>query len=235
MQTLFHESCGHPTELDRALGSEVDSAGTSFLTPDMLNKFRYGSKVVNLVLDSTLEGGLGTFGYDDEGVEAKKIYLVKEGQFVGYQTSRETASQIGINESSGSMRGMYGDDLPIVRMANINLSPGDWSRDEIINETKTGLLVDTIKAWSIDDRRLNFQFGCEIGKIIQDGEITELVKNPTYTGITYEFWRSCDASAYDDWKMLGTPGCGKGRPGQSMYVGHGSGTSRFNNVRVGEL
>ena len=143
--------------------------------------------------------------------------------------------QIVINESSGSMRGMYGDDLPIVRMTNINLSPGDWSRDEIINETKNGLLVDTIKAWSIDDRRLNFQFGCEIGEIIQDGEIRELVKNPTYTGITYEFWRSCDASAYDDWKTMGTPGCGKGRPGQSMYVGHGSGTTRFNNVRVGEM
>jgi TldD protein len=201
----------------------------------MLNNFAYGSKEVNLILDSTIEGGLGTFGYDDEGVAAKKQYLVREGEFVGYQTSRDTAQEIGGNESTGSMRSMYGDDLPIIRMTNINLLPGDWSKDEILSDTKKGILVDTIKAWSIDDKRLNFQFGCEVGKSIENGEIKRLVKNPTYTGITPEFWNGCDASAYDDWRMMGTPGCGKGRPGQSMYVGHGSGTTRFRDVRVGEI
>jgi TldD protein len=229
----IHESCGHPTELDRVLGSEVDSAGTSFLMPHMLNDFQYGSEEVNLVLDSTIEGGLGTFGFDDEGVPAKKRFLIKEGEFVGYQSSRDTAPVIGMNESTGSSRSMYGDDLPIVRMTNLNLLPGDWKKDEIVNDTKKGMLVDTIKAWSIDDRRLNFQFGCEMGKLIEGGEIKKTVKNPTYTGISYEFWRSCDASAFDDWKMMGTPGCGKGRPSQSMYVGHGSSTTRFKDVRVG--
>jgi len=233
MWLQIHESCGHPTELDRALGIEIDSAGTSFLMPDMLNTFEYGSKNVNLVLDSTVPDGLGTFGYDDEGVPAKKTHLVKEGVFVGYQTSRETAHQLNLEESTGSMRSMYGNDLPIIRMTNINLVPGDWKREEIIKETRNGLLVDTIKAWSIDDRRLNFQFGCEMGMVIEKGEVKKVVKNPTYTGITYEFWRGCEASAYDDWKMMGTPGCGKGRPGQSMFVGHGSGTTRFDDVSVG--
>jgi len=235
MWLQIHESCGHPTELDRALGAEVDSAGMSFLTPDMLNSFMYGSKEVNLVIDSMTEGGLGTAGFDDEGVAAKRTFLVKEGLFVGYQSSRDTASKIGSLESTGSVRSMYGTDLPIIRMTNINLLPGDWRRDELIEDTKEGILIDTIRSWSIDDLRLNFQFGCEMGAMIQNGETREMVKNPTYTGITYEFWRGCDASSKDDWRMLGTPGCGKGRPGQSMYVGHGSGTTRFRNVRVGVL
>jgi TldD protein len=229
----IHESCGHPTELDRALGSEVDSAGTSFLRTDMLNKFRYGSDEVNLVADSTTKRGLGTFGYDDEGVPSKKIYLIKEGMFVGYQSSRETAQKIGLEECSSSMRCMHGNDLPIVRMSNINLLPGDWTRDEIIDDTKDGVLMDTTRSWSIDQERLNFQFGTEIGYIVRKGELSEMIKNPTYTGITYEFWRNCDASGKDDWKIFGTPGCGKGNPSQSMYVGHGCGTSRFSKIRVG--
>jgi TldD protein len=235
MWLQIHESCGHPTELDRALGTEVDSAGASFLTPDMLNDFKYGSKEVNLVIDSTVEGGLGTFGFDDEGVPAKRAHLVKEGLFVGYQTSRDTAPRIGSDESTGSVRSMHGIDLPIIRMTNINLQPGNWRRDELIDDTKKGILIDTIRSWSIDDLRLNFQFGCEMGAMIEKGETREMVRNPTYTGITYEFWKGCDASSRDDWRMLGTPGCGKGRPGQSMYVGHGCGTTRFRNVRVGIL
>ncbi|MGD8545096.1 MAG: TldD/PmbA family protein [Candidatus Bathyarchaeota archaeon] len=229
----IHESCGHPTELDRALGTEADYAGTSFLTPDEMNKLRYGSEIVNIVADATVPGGLGTFGYDDEGVKAKKVYLVKEGMFVGYQSSRETAALIGLAESSGSMRADSPLKIPLIRMTNIDLEPGEWKAEEIVEETKKGILMEVNRSWSIDDRRLNFQFGTEIGWKIDNGEIVEVLKNPTYTGLTPEFWGSCNAISRDDWKMWGTPNCGKGVPGQVMYVGHGCGTARFEEVRVG--
>ena len=229
----IHESCGHPTELDRALGTEADYAGTSFLTPDEMNKLRYGSEIVNIVADATVPGGLGTFGYDDEGVKAKKVYLVKEGMFVGYQSSRETAALIGSAESSGCMRADSPLKIPLIRMTNINLEPGEWKAEEIVEETKKGILMEVNRSWSIDDRRLNFQFGTEIGWKIDNGEIVEVLKNPTYTGLTPEFWGSCNAISRDDWKMWGTPNCGKGVPGQVMYVGHGCSTARFEEVRVG--
>jgi TldD protein len=229
----IHESCGHPTELDRVMGTEADYAGTSFLTPDKLGKFRYGSKYVNIVADATVLGGLGTFGFDDEGVQAKKVYLIKEGLFVGYQTSRETATQLQLGESSGGMRADSPLALPIIRMTNINLLPGDWKAEEIIEDTKEGILMEVNKSWSIDDKRVNFQFGTEIAYQIKNGEIKQTVKNPTYTGMTPEFWGSCDAVSKDDWKVWGTPNCGKGVPGQIMYVGHGCGTARFRKIRVG--
>ncbi|MEM2676847.1 MAG: TldD/PmbA family protein [Candidatus Bathyarchaeia archaeon] len=229
----IHESCGHPTELDRVLGTEADYAGTSFLTPEKLGKFRYGSEKVNIVADATVPLGLGTFGFDDEGVKAKKVYLVKEGIFVGYQSSRETAAQLGLKESSGGMRADSPLALPIIRMTNINLLPGDFKAEEIIEDTKEGVLMMTNRSWSIDDKRINFQFGTEIGWLIKNGSLERMVKNPTYMGITPQFWGSCDAVSKDDWKMWGTPNCGKGVPGQVMYVGHGCGTARFRKVRVG--
>jgi len=229
----IHESCGHPTELDRALGTEADYAGTSFLVPDKLGTLKYGSENVNIVADATVPGGLGTFGYDDEGTPAKQVYLVKKGLFVGYQTSRETAVELGLKESSGGMRADSPLALPLIRMTNINLLPGDWKADEIIEETKKGVLMLVNKSWSIDDRRLNFQFGTEIAWEIKNGSKEKTLKNPTYTGITPEFWGTCDAVSKEDWKMWGTPNCGKGVPGQIMYVGHGCGTARFRNVRTG--
>ncbi|MEM2337915.1 MAG: TldD/PmbA family protein [Candidatus Bathyarchaeia archaeon] len=229
----IHESCGHPTELDRVLGTEADYAGTSFLTPEKLGKFRYGSEKVNIVADATVPLGLGTFGFDDEGVKAKKVYLIKEGIFVGYQSSRETAAQLGLKESSGGMRADSPLALPLIRMTNINLLPGDYNADEIIEDTKEGVLMITNRSWSIDDKRINFQFGTEIGWLIKNGGIERMVKNPTYMGVTPQFWGSCDAVSKDDWKMWGTPNCGKGVPGQVMYVGHGCGTARFRKVRVG--
>jgi TldD protein len=228
-----HESCGHPTELDRVLGTEAAFAGTSFMTPNKLNKLQYGSKYVTMTADSTLPGGLGTFGYDDEGVKAKRVELVKEGNFVGYQSSRETAALIGLKESSGGMRADSPQKLPLIRMTNVNLEPGDWKRDELIAETKKGILMNTNKSWSIDDKRLNFQFGTEIAWEIVDGELGQLIKNPTYTGVTPKFWGSVDAVSKDNWRLWGTPNCGKGQPGQAMYVGHGCSTARFNNVRIG--
>jgi TldD protein len=228
-----HESCGHPTELDRALGMEADYAGTSFLTPDTLKKLRYGSKHVNIVADATVPGGLGTFGYDDEGTPAKKVYLVKEGMFVGYQSSRETAALLRLKESSGGMRADSPMAIPLIRMTNINLLPGSWKAEELIEDTQQGVLMLTNRSWSIDDRRLNFQFGTEIGWTIRKGSKEKMIKNPTYTGVTPDFWGSCDAVSKDDWRMWGTPNCGKGVPGQVMYVGHGCGTARFRKVKVG--
>jgi TldD protein len=229
----IHESCGHPTELDRVLGTEADYAGTSFLTPEKLRNFRYGSEKVNLVADATVPHGLGTFGYDDEGTKAKKVYLVKEGLFVGYQSSRETAVELNLGESSGGMRADSPLALPLIRMTNINLLPGDWKAEETIEDTKDGVLLMTNRSWSIDDRRVNFQFGTEIGWRIKNGSKENMVKNPTYMGVTPQFWGSCDAISKDDWIMHGVPNCGKGVPSQVMYVGHGCGTARFRKVRVG--
>ncbi|MEM3623092.1 MAG: TldD/PmbA family protein [Candidatus Bathyarchaeia archaeon] len=229
----IHESCGHPTELDRVLGTEADYAGTSFLTPEKVGKFRYGSEKVNIVADATVPKGLGTFGFDDEGVPAKKVYLIKEGIFVGYQSSRETAAELNLKESSGGMRADSPLALPIIRMTNINLLPGDWKAEEIVEDTKDGILITTNRSWSIDDKRVNFQFGTEIGWRIKNGSREKMIKNPTYMGVTPQFWGSCDAVSKDDWKMWGTPNCGKGVPGQVMYVGHGCGTARFRKVRVG--
>ncbi|MEM3699821.1 MAG: TldD/PmbA family protein [Candidatus Bathyarchaeia archaeon] len=229
----IHESCGHPTELDRVLGTEADYAGTSFLTPEKLGKFRYGSEKVNIVADATVPKGLGTFGFDDEGVPAKKVYLIKEGIFVGYQSSRETAAELNLKESSGGMRADSPLALPIIRMTNINLLPGEWKAEEIVEDTKDGILITTNRSWSIDDKRVNFQFGTEIGWKIKNGSREKMIKNPTYMGVTPQFWGSCDAVSMDDWKMWGTPNCGKGVPGQVMYVGHGCGTARFRKVRVG--
>lgn len=228
-----HESCGHPAEFDRVLGHEADFAGTSFLTRDKLNNFQYGSEIVNLVADATIPGALGSFGYDDEGTPAQRSDIVRDGKFVGYLMGRETAESFDM-QSNGLMRAEGWNHTPIVRMSNINLLPGDHELDEMIATTKDGILLKDNRSWSIDDRRLNFQFGAEIGWEIKDGKITGIVKNPTYAGITPQFWRNCDAIAnenhYDVW---GTPNCGKGQPMQVARVGHGVSYARFNNVKVG--
>ncbi len=233
MALQVHESCGHPTELDRALGTEASYAGTSFLTPEKLGTFRYGSEVVNIVADATVAGGLGTFGYDDEGSRARRVDLVKDGLFVGYQTSRETARLFG-RESSGNMRADGWSRIPLIRMTNINLLPGDWDFDELVADTKKGIYMETNKSWSIDDLRLNFQFATEVAREIKNGEMGELLKYPNYTGITYEFWRNCDAVCNENnWTLWGVPNCGKGQPGQVARVGHGTSPARFRGVNVG--
>jgi TldD protein len=186
-----------------------------------------------MTADSTLPGGLGTFGYDDEGVSARRTELVKNGIFVGYQSSRETAALLGLERSSAGMRADNAQHLPLIRMVNVSLEPGDWTRDEIIADTKHGILMSTNRSWSIDDKRLNFQFGTEIAWEIVDGSLGQIYKNPTYAAITPEFWGSMDAHSKDDWRLWGTPNCGKGQPAQVMYTGHGAGTARFYNVDVG--
>lgn len=228
-----HESCGHPIELDRVLKQEASFAGTSFLTPEKLNNFQYGSELVNITADATVPGGLGTFAYDDEGVPAQSVPIVKDGRFVGYMTSRETAQQLELGRSNGTMRADGWNRIPLIRMTNINLQPGTWRLDDLIADTEEGIFFDTNRSWSIDDRRLNFQFGTELAWEIKGGKKTRPLKNAIYTGITPNFWRSCDAVCNaDHWVMWGTPRCGKGQPPQVVHTGHGAAPARFRNVKV---
>ena len=237
-----HESCGHPTELDRVFGSEAAYAGTSFLTPDKLDTLRYGSPIVNLTADATIPGGLGTFGYDDEGVPAQRVPLVRKGVFVGYLSSRETAVQLAklrgadpaAARSGGAMRASGWDRTPLVRMTNVNLEPGEWTFDDLIADTDAGIYMEMNRSWSIDDKRLNFQFGTEIAYEVKRGKLGRLLKNGIYTGITPRFWGSCDAICNaDHWRVWGTPNCGKGQPSQIAHTGHGVAPARFRYVEVG--
>lgn len=231
----IHESCGHPSEADRVFGYETSYAGDTFLTRDKLGNFQYGSPLVNIVADATLPNALGHFEFDDEGVRAQKIELVKEGIFQNYLTSREVAYKLGI-KSGGCARAEGYSNLPLIRMTNINLQPGDFSLDELIQETKKGLMIEEYSSWSIDDKRLNFQFAGEIGWLIEDGEIKGMVKNPTYTGITPQFWNSLDAITDESTLFLqGVPNCGKGEPPQAMLVGHQVPYARFQKVRIGVM
>ncbi len=228
-----HESCGHPTELDRALGMELSFAGGSFLTPDTLGHYRYGNRLVNITADATLPKGCGTFGYDDEGVPAQRVPIIQNGRFVNYLSSRETAAQIG-SHSTGAMRADGWNAVPIVRMTNVSLDPGTGTLDDLIGDTKKGILLATNKSWSIDDKRLNFQFGTEIGWEIRNGKLGQALKNPVYTGITPEFWNSCSGiTGKEEWRLYGVPNCAKGEPIQVMHVGHGASPARFEKVQVG--
>jgi TldD protein len=227
-----HESCGHPTELDRALGLEISLAGGSFLQPSMLGTFRYGSPIVNIVADATIPGSIGSFAFDDDGVPAQRFHLVENGTFVGYLTGRDTAPFLG-RASNGTVRAETAARIPIIRMTNINLEPGDTPLDEIIADTKRGVFVETNKSWSIDDLRLNFQFGCEVAWEIENGRLGRMLRNPLYTGNTPDFWRSCDAIAdRASWQIWGLPNCGKGDPMQTMRVAHGAPAARFRNVEM---
>lgn len=231
----IHESCGHPSELDRVFGTEADFAGGSFLRPEKLGAFRYGSEWVNLTADAMETGGLGTFGWDDEGVPATRQPLVRSGLHVGYLMSRETATQLE-TASNGYMRASGWNRQPLVRMGNVSLEPGEWRLEDLIADTDDGLFLETNRSWSIDDVRYNFQFGTEVGYEIKGGQLGRLLKNCTYTGNTPDFWRSCDAVCNAaHWQMFGTPNCGKGQPIQVMHTGHGAAPARFRNVRVGIL
>ena len=230
----IHESCGHPSELDRALGQEANYAGTSFLTPDKLGKLRYGSSIVNLIADTTLPNGLGTRGFDDEGVAAQRWPIVQEGRFTGYMTVRETAGNIGEKRSRGCCRAEGFHALPMTRITNLSLMPGDWDLDALIADTKKGIFLSTNKSWSIDQRRLNFQFGTEIAWEIKKGKLGRALRAPTYQGITPTFWNSCDAICGEQhWRLWGVSNCGKGQPGQRAGMSHGAAPARFRKVTVG--
>ncbi len=231
----IHESCGHAIELDRVLGTEAAFAGTSFLSPEHIGTFQYGSELVNMRIDATSPGGLGTFGFDDEGVPASSMRAVERGRFANFLMSRETAAALG-RRSNGCMRASGWNRLPLIRMTNVSLEPGEWTLEDLIADTDDGIYMETNRSWSIDDRRLNFQFGTEIAREIKNGKLGDLIKNATYTGITPQFWGSCDAICNaDHWVIWGTPNCGKGQPEQVAHTGHGAAPARFRNVQVGVM
>jgi TldD protein len=234
----IHESVGHPIELDRVLGMEANFAGTSFLTLEKLGHLRYGSELVNVVADARQEHGpgLGTFAYDDEGVAAQSTPIITNGLFTGYLSSRETAHTIGAKRSGGTLRAEGWNRLPMIRMTNISILPGEkpLTLKQLIASTDDGIYMETNKSWSIDDKRYNFQFGCEIAWEIKRGKRVRMLKNPSYSGITTEFWNSMDAiCSRDEWTLWGTPNCGKGQPQQVVGTGHGASPARFRNIRVG--
>lgn len=231
-----HESCGHPIELDRVLGSEDTYAGKSFLTPDLYGQdFKFGSPQVTITADATLDQGLGSFFYDDEGVKAQRTIIVDQGIFKNYLTSRETAKAYGV-ESNGTMRAMDWANIPLIRMTNINLEPGDWTLEEMIRDTKDGIFALTPKSWSLDDKRLNFHFAPELAYEVKDGEIVRPLKNAAYTALTPQFWASCDAvagKAKGEWEVWGSISCAKGEPVQSIGPGHGVAPARFQKIKSG--
>lgn len=228
----LHESVGHATEADRIYGMEISYAGKTFIKPKMLGNFRYGSDIVNIYSDSTDPLGIGFHLVDDEGVPARKVDIVKDGILVNQQTSREIAPQLGL-EPSSNMKGTNAEDFPLIRMTNFCLAPGKGSLASLIADTEHGYLVDFTKTWSIDDNRYNFQFTTEIGWKIEKGKITGIVREPTYYGITPEFWGSCDRiCGSEEWTYFGTFNCGKGEPGQAMHLSHGVAPARFRNVVV---
>jgi TldD protein len=234
----IHESVGHPIELDRVLGMEANFAGTSFLTLDKLRNLRYGSDLVNVVADARQEHGpgLGTFAYDDEGVPAQCTPIISNGLFTGYLSSRDTAHTINLDRSGGTLRAESWNRLPIIRMTNISILPGEkpLTLEQLIASTDHAILMETNKSWSIDDKRYNFQFSTEIGWEIKNGKRARMLKNPSYSGITTEFWNSMDAiCSRDEWTLWGTPNCGKGQPQQVMGTGHGASPARFRKIKVG--
>src|ERR1700683_2987168 len=234
----IHESIRHPIELDRVLGMEANFAGTSFLKLEKLGNLRYGSELVNVVADARQEHGpgVGTFAFDDEGVAAQTTPIITAGRFTGYLSSRETAHTIGAARSGGTLRAEGWNGLPMIRLTNVSILPGETplSLEQLIASTDDGIYMETNKSWSIDDKRYNFQFGCEIAWEIKNGKRVRMLKNPSYSGITTEFWNSMDAiCSREEWTLWGTPNCGKGQPQQVVGTGHGASPARFRNIRVG--
>ncbi len=233
MALFIHECFGHPAELDRALGSEVSLAGGSYMRPELRGRLRVASPLVSIVADATVRGGVGSYGFDDEGVPAQRTVLVEDGIFQQYLTSRESAAVIG-ERSSGAARADGWSRIPLVRMSNVSIEPGETPYEEIIDSTKEGILVDMNRSVSIDETRRAFRFGSEIGWEIRDGKLRRMLKNPTFSGSTLEVWRTCDAVGdRESFRVYGLPSCNKGEPLQVAHVGHGTVPARFRDVQVG--
>jgi TldD protein len=229
----IHESCGHPAELDRVMGWEANFSGVSFLEIAQLDKLRYGSEIVTICIDNTLPQGMATVGYDDEGTKSTYCDIIRDGMLVGYEMSNDTARAIG-RESNACVRSQSWEFVPMIRMCNLNLLPGDVPFDGLFEDVKDGIYMESNRSWSIDDHRLNFQFGCEIAWEVKNGKRGKLLKNPTYAGMTPQFWNSCDAIADEkSWVAWGTPNCGKGEPMQTGRTAQCASPARFRNVQVG--
>jgi len=233
LSLTIHESCGHPSELDRVLGYEANYAGTSFLTPEKLGSFHYGSKHVNLVADNTRPGALASTGYDDDGVACQRWDIVREGVFSGYCTNREVAGAIGQKRSRGSCRADSWASVPIVRISNIGLEPGLETLDSLLAGVERGIYIEGHGSFSIDQKRYNFQFGGDAFWEIVNGKRTRMLKNVIYQGLTPEFWNRCDGVADKaHWQEHGFTSCGKGQPGQSGWMTHAAAHARFRGVNV---
>ena len=231
----IHESIGHALELDRMLLGEAAYAGTSWVSAADLGSLRYGSEQLAITADATLPGGLGSFGWDDEGVAAARTTLVREGVLRAALSDRQSAAAIGLQRSGGCARADGFARQPIVRMTNVSIEPGDaGTLQDLIADTGEGLYLETNRSWSIDDRRLHFQFATEVAREIRGGELGRLLRNASYAGITPHFWRGLDAvCSAPEWRLWGVSNCGKGEPGQLMRVSHGAAPARFRDVQVG--
>ncbi|MDQ2952250.1 MAG: TldD/PmbA family protein [Chloroflexota bacterium] len=228
---LVHESCGHPTEADRVLEYEVAFAGTTFMWPKDRGTLRYGSPHVSMTADATIPGGMGTFGWDDDGVPAMKTKLVDKGIFTGYLTSRETAAGLGLPVTIGSARAEGWQHFPIVRMVNVSLDPGTHSYPELLAGVEHGLLLEAPASYSLDDKRQNFHFSTQAARVIRDGQLEGYVRGVSFQSLTPAFWGRCDGVA-SDWELHGFLSCAKGEPLQLMRVGHGAAHSRFRDVPI---
>ncbi len=228
----IHESIGHPLELDRILGDERNYAGTSFVTPEMIGSYQYGSKLLNITYDPSRPEQFASYGFDDEGLKAQREYIIKEGvlgRTLGSATSQARSGIPGVANSRASSW----NRPPIDRMANLNLEPGTSTFEEMVGSIKHGVYMKTNRSWSIDDSRNKFQFGCEWGQLIEDGKFTTIVKNPNYRGISATFWRNLKMTGNTStFQVMGTPNCGKGEPNQVIRVGHASPTCVFADVDV---
>jgi TldD protein len=229
----IHESCGHAAELDRILGWEANFSGTSFLDPAELGKLRYGSELITIEVDNTLPRGFATVGYDDEGAKSVRSDIIRAGLLVGFEMSRDTARLIG-RTTNACVRAQSWQYVPMIRMCNLNLHPGTTPFEALFDEIDDGIYMESNRSWSIDDRRLNFQFGCQIGWEIKRGKRGRMFKNPTYAGVTPQFWNACDAIAdARSWVPWGTPNCGKGEPMQSGRTTQAAAPARFRKIAVG--
>jgi TldD protein len=228
---LVHESCGHPTEADRVLEHEVAFAGTTFMWPKDRGTLRYGSEHVSMTADATVPGGMGTFGWDDDGVPAMRTKLIDRGTFVGYLTSRETAAALGVPVAIGSARAEGWQHFPIVRMVNVSLDPGTQSYDTLLQGVEDGLLLEAPASYSLDDKRQNFHFSTQTARVIRRGALEGYARGVSFQSLTPAFWARCDGVA-DDWELHGFLSCAKGEPLQLMRVGHGAAHARFRNVPI---
>ena len=232
MMLQIHESVGHPLELDRILGDERNFAGSSFVNLEDFGTLQYGSELMNIVFDPTVDNQLASYNYDDGGMPATKEHLIKDGVLLRGLGGIESQIRSGI-EGVSNLRASSWNRIPIDRMANINLEPGVSTKEEIIGSIERGVYMESNRSWSIDDYRNKFQFGCEYAKLIENGELTKVVKNPNYRGITNPFWRSLSMTGNEDtYEVFGTPNCGKGEPNQVERVGHASPLCKFDKVQV---
>jgi predicted Zn-dependent protease len=228
----IHESIGHPLELDRILGDERNYAGSSFVTPDMLGHYRYGSELLNVTYDPTLANEVASYAFDDDGAKAQKVWLIREGLLLAPLGGTLSQGRAGLSGTANA-RASGWNRPPIDRMANLNIEPGASSLEDMLGSIRRGVLMRTNVSWSIDDSRNKFQFGCEWGELIEDGERKGLVKNPNYRGVSATFWRSLgmvgDASTFE---VHGTLYCGKGEPNQAIHCGHAAPACLFRDVEV---